>query len=116
MRRLAAPLAYVLAAISIILSTVASALINVGALDTPVYAHAVAVVGGLAYVADNESGLRIINVSNPAAPVELGALDTIGAIGVDVVCGRVGEMAPPAAIVPTGLETRSRTIGCGRGV
>ena len=31
-------------------------------------------VGGLAYVTDDSFGLRIIDVSNPAAPVELGGL------------------------------------------
>jgi hypothetical protein len=34
------------------------------------------VVGNLAYVADNLSGLRVIDVSNPAAPVEVGAFAT----------------------------------------
>ncbi len=40
----------------------------------------VAVVGGLAYVADYYEGLRIIDVSNPEQPVEIGALDTPGAV------------------------------------
>ncbi|NRA00125.1 MAG: hypothetical protein HRU01_26785, partial [Myxococcales bacterium] len=66
----------------------ASAIINVGALDTPGWASDVEVVGGLAYVADGSSGLRVIDVSNPAAPVELGALDTPGgALNVEVVGG-----------------------------
>lgn len=59
MRRLAAPLAYLLTAIAIILSTSARALINVGALDTPGVARDVDVVGGLAYVADRNSGLPL---------------------------------------------------------
>ena len=54
----------------------ATALISVGALETPGSAHDVEVVGGLAYVADGGSGLRIIDVSNPQAPVELGAIET----------------------------------------
>ena len=33
-------------------------------------------VGDFAYVADRDSGLRIIDVSNPAFPVEIGAFDT----------------------------------------
>jgi len=46
------------------------------------------VVGGLAYVADNNSGLRVIDVSNPAVPVALGAFNTTGnANSVDVVGG-----------------------------
>ena len=34
------------------------------------------VVGTRAYVADDFSGLRMIDVSNPALPVEIGAIDT----------------------------------------
>jgi hypothetical protein len=48
----------------------------------------VEVVGGLAYVADFDSGLRVIDVSDATAPVELGALDTPGlALDVEVVGG-----------------------------
>ena len=36
------------------------------------------VVGGLAYVVDCEAGLRIIDVSNPAAPTQVGWFDTPG--------------------------------------
>jgi hypothetical protein len=62
----------------------AVALITVGVQSTPREVLDVAVVDGLAYVADGGSGfssfpppfrgLRVIDVSNPAAPVELGAL------------------------------------------
>jgi DNA-binding beta-propeller fold protein YncE len=38
----------------------------------------VAVTGNYAYVADEGSGLRIINVSNPATPTEVGFYDTPG--------------------------------------
>ena len=41
-------------------------LINVSTLDTSGQAWDVEVVGGLAYVADGLSGLRIVDVSNPA--------------------------------------------------
>ena len=57
----------------------ATALFSVGGLDTPDEAWDVEVVGTLAYVAD-DSSLRIIDVSNPAAPVELGALDMPGQV------------------------------------
>jgi hypothetical protein len=63
----------------------ASALITVGALDTPGVARDVEVVGDVAYVADYSSGLRVIDVSNPESPVELGALDTPGASQLEVV-------------------------------
>jgi hypothetical protein len=42
-------------------------------------------VGPLAYVAANDSGLRVIDVSNPALPVEIGAFDVDFAVGVSVV-------------------------------
>ncbi len=85
------------AGFSIILSAPASALITVGALDTPDSAWDVEVVGDLAYaVTIHSSGyepyyyssLRVIDVSNPALPVELGSLDIPGrASNVEVVGG-----------------------------
>ncbi len=45
---------------------------DASALDTPGYARDVAVSGGRAYVADGKSGLRIIDVSDPANPREVG--------------------------------------------
>ena len=66
----------------------AGALIGVGAVDTPGDARDVEIVGGIAYVADGPSGLRVIDVSNPAAPFEIGAFDTLGrAMDVEVVDG-----------------------------
>ena len=45
----------------------------------------VAVSGGYAYVADHAAGLRVIDVSNPAAPFEVGSYDTpVAAFGVAV--------------------------------
>ena len=44
--------------------------------DTPGNAYGVYVTGGHAYVADGESGLQIINVSNPASPTMTGSYDT----------------------------------------
>ena len=40
--------------------------------------NVVQLTGPLAYVADGDSGLRVIGVSNPAAPWEVGTLDTPG--------------------------------------
>lgn len=49
-------------------------------------ARDIEVVGDLAYMASGYSGLRVIDVSNPAFPVELGSLDTPSyAEGVEVV-------------------------------
>ena len=50
-------------------------------LDTPDFGRDVEVVGELAYLADRGSGLRVIDVSNPEAPVELGAFATGGSVG-----------------------------------
>ena len=45
----------------------------------------VAVAGSYAYVADRDAGLRVVDVSNPAAPFEVGSYDTPGyAYGVAV--------------------------------
>jgi hypothetical protein len=52
----------------------------------PDIVQGVAVVGDYAYVATDWSGLRIVNVANPAAPTEIGAYDTPGrAEGMAVV-------------------------------
>ena len=42
----------------------------------PSFVRDVAVAGSYAYVADLDSGLWVIDVANPAAPVEVGAYDT----------------------------------------
>jgi hypothetical protein len=55
----------------------------VGAYDTPGNAAAVAVAGGLAYVADSAEGLRILDLSDPAAPVSIGSYNTPG-LALDV--------------------------------
>jgi hypothetical protein len=57
----------------------------------------VAVSGSYAYVADGYGGLRIINVSNPSNPTEVGFYDTPGVCLCSVVvsgllclCNRLG--------------------------
>lgn len=49
-----------------------------GTLDTPDHANNVVVAGSRAYVADYNSGLQILNVSNPANPTSLGSYNTPG--------------------------------------
>jgi hypothetical protein len=113
-------LAPLFAGLSITLSTAVSALITVGALDTPGQAYDVEVVGDLAYVADGGAGLRVIDIFDPAAPIELGALDTPGiALDVEVVGDlaylaagvsglRILDVSNPAALVELGaLDTPS---------
>lgn len=50
----------------------------VGGCDTPGEAFSVAVNGNYAYVADGDSGLRVISVSDPSNPVEVGHCETPG--------------------------------------
>ena len=50
----------------------------IGSVDTPGDAYGVTVVGTTAYVADDESGLQVIDVSNPANPQIIGSVDTPG--------------------------------------
>ena len=64
----------------------AGALVLQATYNTPGSAFDVDVVGNLVYVADGNAGLRIVDISNPVAPFEVGFLDTAGfAYGVDVV-------------------------------
>jgi hypothetical protein len=53
-------------------------IIEVGAIDTPGDANDLVVVGDYAFVADNQAGLRIINITNPEEPVEVGFFDSPG--------------------------------------
>jgi len=53
----------------------------------------VAVVGGYAYVAFGEDGLRAVDVSNPAHPVEVGYYDTPGIAGGVAVAGGYAYVA-----------------------
>ena len=73
-------------------------------------------MGNLAYVADEEAALQIIDVSNPASPVQVGGFDTRGSPhGVQVVGSLayvadanwglvILDMAEPPAIETYGLQ------------
>jgi len=50
-----------------------------GGIATQGYGQHVVVRGGYAYYADNSAGLRIIDISNPAAPEEVGRCETVNA-------------------------------------
>jgi hypothetical protein len=56
-------------AVSIALSTTASAIRTVGTFDVSGAAYDIRVVGDLAYVAAGDSGLRIVDISDPTARV-----------------------------------------------
>lgn len=51
---------------------------TVGVFNAPGFARGVAVYGNYAYVADSDSGLRIIDISNLASPTEVGFYNTPG--------------------------------------
>ncbi|MEX1312388.1 MAG: hypothetical protein AB1Z65_18355, partial [Candidatus Sulfomarinibacteraceae bacterium] len=50
----------------------------VGSVDTPGIAWGVAVSGSIAFVADMEQGLRVIDVNTPSEPVEIAFIGDIG--------------------------------------
>jgi len=65
----------------------------VGICDTPGNACGVAVEDSFAYVADLESGLRIINVGDPQSPYEAGYLNTPGRAMRLVISGSYAYVA-----------------------
>lgn len=57
-------------------TTVNVGISKIGSYNTPGWAVDVVVEGNYAYVADNDGGLRILDISNPATPFEAGYYDT----------------------------------------
>jgi len=56
-----------------------------GSYDTPGYASGVTIAGDYAYVADQSSGLLVIDISDPTNPSLAGSYNTSGsAMGVDI--------------------------------
>ncbi len=51
---------------------------EIGSYDTNGWTYDVCVMGDYAYLADGGDGLRILDIANPASPVEVGAVDTDG--------------------------------------
>ena len=66
---------------------------EVGYCDTPGYAFGVAVAGNYAYVADDEAGLRVISIADPAHPSEVGYFDTPGYARGVAVAGNYAYVA-----------------------
>jgi len=74
-----------LPAMLLLASTAQASLVKVGEYSMSNPARSVALDGNYAYVADDYSGLQIIDVSNPASPFRMGAYDTPGeAFGVAI--------------------------------
>ncbi|MGD8752558.1 MAG: hypothetical protein PVG14_14105 [Anaerolineales bacterium] len=54
--------------------------------DTPGQPNDLELLGDFIFVADGDTGVRIINIGNPSRPYEMGSIDTPGdAVGLDVV-------------------------------
>ncbi|PLX86015.1 MAG: hypothetical protein C0617_02425 [Desulfuromonas sp.] len=59
-------------------STMAGSIGSLGQVTPPTDSYAVTAVGSRVYVADGHNGFRIIDAGEPAAPVEIGAIDLEG--------------------------------------
>jgi len=68
-----------------------------GSYDTPGSAYGVTVSGEHAFIADLGSGLRVIDISDPASPVEVGFYDTAGDAWDVAVAGEYAYVAGYAA-------------------
>ena len=84
----------VFAIIAIMIANLAFAeIIDVGSFDTDGTAYDVFVEGDLAYIADGQDGLRIIDITNLEEPEEVGSLDTDGSAFVADVQGDLTYIA-----------------------
>ena len=63
----------------------------------PGVVRGVAVAGSYAYVADDDAGLQVINIANPASPVRVGGYDTSGRAYDVAVAGSYAYVADGAA-------------------
>ncbi len=71
-------------------------IIEVGAIDTPGEAVDVEVIGNYAYVADNQGGVRVIDISDPESPDEVGSYDSPDASRALVISGGYAFVADGA--------------------
>ena len=68
----------------------------VSSLDTDGDALGVAVAGEYAYVADGDSGLKVVHIADPSSPELVGSLDTDGSAGGVAVAGGYAYVADHA--------------------
>jgi len=94
----------------------------VGHLDTPGSAYAITVAGEYAYVADSYGGLRVLDVSNPFSPSEVGAHVWPGSSAEDIAASgnyvyltngvlEIVDVANPAAPTVVGLFQAGNVFG-----
>jgi hypothetical protein len=75
-----------------------------GGVDTPGYAHGVAVSGNSAYVADWWGGLQVVDVSNPASPAIVGSVKTPGWAQDVAVSGSYAYVADAGGLQVVGVS------------
>ena len=74
----------------------------------------VSISGRYACVADDEAGLRVIDVRDPCAPFEVGFLDTPGFAGMVVGCGESTYLADGSAglrVIDAGTPESPAEVG-----
>jgi hypothetical protein len=82
----------------------------VGSVNTPGWAWGVVVSGSYAYVADGSSGLQVVDVTDPQAPVIVGSVDTPGYAQGVAVSGSAAYVADGESglhILPTQCDVAS---------
>ena len=81
----------------------------IGEEPSPESAVDVAIAGSFAYIADREAGLRIVNISDSTAPVEVGLFDAIASESMHSVATK-GQVAYTGSSVVGLYEVRLRAI------
>ncbi len=80
----------------------------IGHVDAPGYGEAVALDGNYAYIADDDSGLVVADVSNPAAPKIVGSLPYLVPITAIAVAGRYGYIIGGSFLGVVDISSPSR--------
>ena len=84
-----------------------------GTADTPDNAYAVALAGNHAYVADNASGLLVVDVSSPGQPEIVGSWNSPGSARDVLIAGDLAYLADGSSglqILDLGSPTNPRRI------
>lgn len=86
----------------------------VGSFTNAGVVHDIAVVGGLAFIAEEDTGMEIVDVSDPANPVLLDRFDTIGSAYRVCISGNLAYIAEGSSgleIVDVSSPTVPVTVG-----
>lgn len=108
--------------LAFVLAMPASALVHLADFDTPGRAMDVALLGDAVLVADGSAGLRVVDLANPAAPVEIGSLPRVVAgfatvVAVEGTRAYLGESGGGVSVIdvsdPTAPVRLSNRAGLG---